>query len=112
MKDEQETLLALADVAIQVFAAESAALRAEKAARTLSAAASSLAADAAKVATFAALDTVASAGRRAAFYVGGDDGPGDLLEAVARLARHDAHGLLAAKRRLADAALERERYPF
>jgi butyryl-CoA dehydrogenase len=112
VKDEQETLLALADVAIQVLAAESATLRAEKAARVRPAAAAALAADAARVATFAAIETVATAARRAALYVAGGDAPGELLDAVGRLARHDARGLLGAKRRLADATLERERYPF
>ncbi len=112
LKDEQEVLLALADVAIQVFAAESALLRAEKTAPRRSEAGRALAAAALKVATFAACEKVGTAARRAAFYVGDGAAAAALLRGVDRLTAYDATGLLAAKRALAQATLEGEKYPF
>lgn len=112
LKDEQEVLLALADVAIQAFAAESVVLRAEKTAATQPEARRALAAAAVKVHTFAAAEKAATAARRAAFYVGEGDTLTILLGGIRRFSKYDAAGLLQAKRRLADAVLESERYPF
>jgi butyryl-CoA dehydrogenase len=112
LKDEQEVLLALADVAIQIFAIESAVLRAERTAGALLEATRADVAAAVKVHTFAGVEKVATAARRAAFYVAEGDTLAVLLGGVRRFTRYDATGLLEAKRRLADAALERERYPF
>ncbi|ABC80136.1 acyl-CoA dehydrogenase family protein [Anaeromyxobacter dehalogenans] len=112
LKDEQEVLLALADVAIQAFAAESVVLRAEKTASTQPEARRALAAAAVKVHTFAAAEKAATAARRAAFYVGEGDTLTILLGGIRRFSKYDAAGLLQAKRRLADAVLETEKYPF
>ncbi|GAO02558.1 acyl-CoA dehydrogenase family protein [Anaeromyxobacter sp. PSR-1] len=112
LKDEQEVLLALADVAIQAFAAESVVLRAEKTAATQPEARRALAAAAVKVHTFAAAEKAATAARRAAFYVGEGDTLTILLGGIRRFSKYDAAGLLQAKRRLADAVLETEKYPF
>ncbi|ACG71630.1 acyl-CoA dehydrogenase domain protein [Anaeromyxobacter sp. K] len=112
LKDEQEVLLALADVAIQAFAAESVVLRAEKTAATQPEARRALAAAAVKVHTFAAAEKAATAARRAAFYVGEGDTLTILLGGIRRFSKYDAAGLLQAKRRLADAVLESEKYPF
>jgi len=112
LKDEQEVLLALADVAIQVFAAESALLRAEKTAPGRSEAGRALAAAAVKVHTFSACEKVGTAARRAAFYVGDGAAATALLRGIDRLTGYDASGLLAAKRALARAGLDGERYPF
>jgi alkylation response protein AidB-like acyl-CoA dehydrogenase len=112
LKDEQEVLLALADVAIQVFAAESAILRAEKTAPLRSDTGRTLAAAAVKVHTFSACEKIGTAARRAAFYVGEGAAATALLRGVDRLTAYDATGLLDAKRALAQAVLEGERYPF
>jgi alkylation response protein AidB-like acyl-CoA dehydrogenase len=112
MKDEQETLIALADVAIGVFALESAVLRAEKIAASGNASRASLAAAAAKVFAFRTCEEAVSAARRAAFYVGEGNTLQMLLAGIRRAGRYDATGLLDAKRRLAAAALEKERYPL
>jgi butyryl-CoA dehydrogenase len=109
VKDEQEVLLALADVAIQVFAAESAILRAERRSgdgegrRALHLAA-------AQATAFRAFEAGATAARRALCLAGARHAPA----AVARL-REIAYlpaELREAKRRLADAALAAEAYPF
>jgi butyryl-CoA dehydrogenase len=112
VKDEQELLLALADVAIQVFAAESALLRAEKTAGARPAADRTLAEAVAKVHTFSACEKVGTAARRAAFYVGDGAAAAALLRGIDRLTAYDATGLLAAKRALAEAVLAGEKYPF
>ena len=112
LKDEQEVLVALADVAIQIFAVESAVLRAAKISGDLHDAARADVAAAVKVHTFAGVEKVATAARRAAFYCAEGDTLTILLGGVRRFTKYDATGLLEAKRRLADAALERERYPL
>ena len=112
LKDEQETLLALADVAIQVFAIESALLRAERISPRLAESRRADVAAAVKVHTFSAVEKIATAARRAAFYVAEGDTLTALLGGVRRFTKYDAAGLLEAKRRLAAAALEVERYPF
>ena len=112
LKDEQEVLLALADVAIQAFAAESALLRAEKTAPGRSEAGRALAAAAVKVHTFSACEKVAPAARRAVFYVAQGDEATLLLGGVRRYTKYDATGLLQAKRLLADAVVSQEKYPF
>ena len=112
LKDEQEVLLALADVAIQAFAAESALLRAEKTAAGRSEASRALAAAAVKVFTFAASEKVASAARRAAFFVAEGDLATMLLGGIRRYTKYDASGLLAAKRLLADAVVATEKVPL
>ena len=65
-----------------------------------------------KVHTFSAVEKIATAARRAAFYVAEGDTLTALLGGVRRFTKYDAAGLLEAKRRLAAAALEVERYPF
>jgi len=112
LKDEQEVLLALADVAIQALAAESALLRAEKTAPARTPAQRALAAAAVKVHTFAAAEKVSTAARRAALYVAEGDGAAQLLGGIRRFTSFDAAGLLQAKRLLADAVVADERYPF
>jgi butyryl-CoA dehydrogenase len=112
LKDEQEVLLAAADVAIQTFAIESAVLRAERIGPKLSEERRALVAAAVKVHTFRGTEKVASAGKRAAFYVADGDELSMLLAGVRRFTKYDAGGLLQAKRRIAAAVVETERYPL
>ncbi|HEY6004104.1 MAG TPA: acyl-CoA dehydrogenase family protein [Anaeromyxobacter sp.] len=110
VKEEQEVLLALADVAILVFALESAVLRAARAHARSGEAKRALTAGAVKVLAFDGAERIASAARKAAFFAAEGDALKLLLAAIPRLAAYDASGLLQAKRRLAEAALEAERY--
>jgi butyryl-CoA dehydrogenase len=112
VKDEQETLIALADLAIGAFALESAVLRAEKISVSGNASGAALAEAAAKVFAFRTGEEGVSAARRAAFYVGEGNTLQMLLAGIRRAGRYDATGLLGAKRKLAAAALESERYPL
>ncbi|MDA8427853.1 MAG: acyl-CoA dehydrogenase family protein [Geobacteraceae bacterium] len=112
IKDEQEILLAVADVAINIFAIESAVLRAGKILPKLSEGKKASVSAAVKVFTFNAAETAATAARRAAYYIEEGDNLTMLLAGIRRFTKYDATGLLKAKRQLAAAAIEAERYIF
>ena len=112
LQDEQETLIAAADIAIQIFAIESAVLRAEKILPKLSQAKQEQLKATVKVFTFNATEEAASAAKKAAYYVEEGDSLMMLLSGVRRFTKYDASGLLAAKRAVAAAALDAEQYLF
>jgi alkylation response protein AidB-like acyl-CoA dehydrogenase len=112
LKDEQEILLAAADVAINIFAIESALLRAEKILPSLSEAKKASATAAVKVFTFNAAEQTATAARKAAFFIEDGDNLTMLLGGIRRFTKYDASGLLKFKRQLANAAIEAEKYIF
>jgi hypothetical protein len=112
IKDEQELLLAAANVAINIFAIESALLRAEKILPMLSEARKASVTAAVKVFTFNALEQTGTAARKAAYFIEEGDNLSMLLNGIRRLTKYDATGLLQAKRQLAAAAGEAEKYIF
>jgi alkylation response protein AidB-like acyl-CoA dehydrogenase len=112
ISDEQEILMTAADLAIQIFALESVLLRAEKALGRSSEQKQELLKAAVKVFAFRAAEAAASAARKGAFYVEEGDTLTMLLSGVRRFTKYDATGLLAAKRLLAEAASEQEKYLF
>ncbi len=110
--DEQEVLLAAADISIQIFALESAVLRAEKVYPAASETKRKLLLAAVKVCAFNATEIVGTAAKKGAFYIEEGDALTMILSGVRRFAKYDASGLLQAKRTLANAALESEKYLF
>ncbi len=110
--DEQEILMAAADIAIQIFALESCVLRAEKALPGFSERKQELVKAAVKIFAFNASETAGSAARKGAFYIEEGDSLTMILAGVRRFAKYDATGLLAAKRLVAEAACEDEKYIF
>lgn len=110
--DEQEMLIAAADVAIQIFAMESAVLRAEKVHAAASDRKKSLLEAVVKVFTFEATEKVATAAKRGAFFIEEGDALTMILSGVRRYTKYDATGLLDAKRLLATATIEDEKYIF
>ena len=112
IKDEQEILLAAADVAINIFAIESAVLRAEKILPGLSEARKKSVTAAVKVFTFNTAEQTATAARKAAFFIEEGDNLTMLLGGIRRFTKYDASGLLQAKRQLAAAGIEAEKYIF
>ncbi len=110
--DEQEILMAAADIAIQIFALESTVLRAEKHFSGASEKRQELLRAAVKVFAFSASEIAGSAARKGAFYVEEGDTLTMILSGIRRFAKYDATGLLAAKRLLAGAACEEEKYLF
>lgn len=112
IQHEQEMLMSAADVAINIFAIESAVLRAEKAFAKASDKKKKLLMAAVKTFTFEAAEKTAAAAKRGAFYVEEGDTLTMILSGVRRFTKYDATGLLEAKRTLAQAALEEEKYLF
>jgi len=112
IKDEQEVLLAIADVAINIFAIESCVLRAEKMLPTLSDAKKIAVTAAVKTFSYTATENTAVAARKAAFYIEEGDTLTMMLGGIRRFTKYDATGLLQTKRALAEAAIEAEKYIF
>lgn len=112
LANEQEILMAAADIAIQIFAIESAVLRAEKIVDSLSDAKQQQLRAAVKVFTFNAVEEAASAARKGAYFIEEGDTLTMILSGVRRFTKYDASGLLEAKRTLASAAIEAEKYLF
>ncbi len=110
--DEQEILMAAADIAIQIFALESAVLRGEKVLSSYSERRQELLKATIKIFAFRAAETAGSAARKGAFYIEEGDTLTMILSGVRRFSKYDATGLLAAKRLVADAASEDEKYIF
>ncbi len=112
LQAEQEVLMTLADLAIQIFAVESAVLRAEKAHPKASANKQKLYQAVALVSAYRANEQAAEAAQKAAFYIADGAQLKTLRAAVNCLAGFDATGLLEAKQVLAAAASESEKYIF
>jgi alkylation response protein AidB-like acyl-CoA dehydrogenase len=112
IKDEQEILMAVADLAINIFAIESTLLRAEKILPKLSESRKTFVNAAVKVFTFNGNEKAASAARRAAYYIEEGDTLTMLLAGIRRFTKYDATGLLKAKRALAAASIEVDKYIF
>ncbi|MGE4580489.1 MAG: acyl-CoA dehydrogenase family protein [Desulfuromonadales bacterium] len=112
LQDEQEILTAAADIAIEIFALESAVLRAEKSLVKASDKRQELLAAVVKVCAFRTAEAVGTASRRGAFYVEEGDNLTMMLSGIRRYTRYDATGLLPAKRRLAEEAISAEKYIF
>ncbi|WP_136810327.1 acyl-CoA dehydrogenase family protein [Desulfosediminicola flagellatus] len=110
--DEQEILMAAADIAIQIYALESAVLRAEKVLPTSSERKQELLKAAVKVCAFTMTEEVSRAAKQGAFYVEEGDTLTMILSGIRRFAKYDASGLLQAKRLLAKTACEEEKYLF
>ena len=110
--DEQEILIAAADIAIQIFALESAVLRAEKIYAASTPRKQELLKAAVKVFSFNATEAVGTAAKKGAFYIEEGDTLTMVLSGIRRFAKYDATGLLTAKRTLARAACEDEKYLF
>jgi alkylation response protein AidB-like acyl-CoA dehydrogenase len=109
---EQEILMTAADIAIQIFALESCVLRAEKIYSTVSERKRELLTAAVKTCSFEASEVAGSAARKGAFFIEEGDTLTMILSGIRRFAKYDATGLLAAKKLLARAACEEEKYIF
>lgn len=105
---EQEILLTLADAAIQIFAMESALLRAEKAFGTATGNKQELYEAVIKICAFRAKQQFADAAEKCAAFLGSDG----LFESIKAGSDYHTKDLLAAKRLIADATSRSERYIF
>jgi len=105
---EQEILLALADMVSQIFALESAALRAEKASRAASAAKIEQYQAVIRLCLFSGRQRFIVAAERCALFLESQE----LLPVIAGKIPLAMGGLLTAKRLLAEATLQAEKYIF
>ncbi|MBW6511320.1 MAG: hypothetical protein K0A93_04265 [Desulfuromonadaceae bacterium] len=112
LADQQEILLTAADISMQIFALESAVLRAEKGYPAASEAKREWLQAAVKVCAFSATEIISTAAKKGACYVEEGDTLTMILSGIRRFAKYDARGLLQAKHTLANAALESEKYLF
>jgi alkylation response protein AidB-like acyl-CoA dehydrogenase len=112
LQQEQEILLAAADLAIQIFALESSVLRAEKIYADSTEQKKELLEAVVRVMAFSAAEEAGRAARKGAFYIEEGDTLTMILSGVRRFTKYDATGLLPSKRRLAAAAIESEKYIF
>ena len=112
VRDQQEILAHAANVIIECYAIESAVGRAEKM-TARSAERAAIAMDIARVYTSDAMNRVAHAGRQIVNALAEGADRGDRLRgAVARVSEHRGTDTVAARRRIAAAALAQSRYPF
>ncbi|OGH02740.1 MAG: acyl-CoA dehydrogenase [Candidatus Lambdaproteobacteria bacterium RIFOXYD1_FULL_56_27] len=112
LQNEQEILLCAADVAIELYAMESAVLRAAKVYPKASAAKKALYKALAQVVVFSSLEKLGTAAKQGAFYIEEGDTLNLILGGIRRYTKYDASGLLAAKRLIAKETLEQGKYPL
>ncbi|TYB34732.1 MAG: acyl-CoA dehydrogenase [Flexistipes sinusarabici] len=112
MKDEQEILMALADVAIGIFAIESMVLRALKIYDKSNEKKKKLLEAAVNVFLFHEVEDITRAAKKAAYFVEEGDNLTMLLSGIRRFTKYDAVGLLENQRLLADAVIDAEKYIF
>ena len=111
LTDEQEVLMHLADITIDVYSAESAALRAQ-AASASNASRAALHVDAARVFVNDAAMRIDASARQALAATADGDTLRTMLAALRRLLKVTPINTVAARRRLADATVERGGYPL
>ena len=110
--ESQEVMLAVADLAIGIFALESVVLRADKALEAASDKKRELLKAVVKVAAFERASQFQLAASRCTAYVGSGAEMLELQKSVSLLAACPVEGLLAAKKQLAEAAKESGKYSF
>jgi len=112
LSHEQEILMDVADMIIEIYAAESALLRVEKLIGLNGEAAVALPKDMALVYLHEAVDKINSAGRSAITSFAEGDELRVMLMGLKRFTKIDPMNLKAARRRIADAMLAENRYIF
>ncbi len=111
LSNQQEVVASLANIVMNVYAMESALRRAQKAAQVRSAAAANMA-DAARAFIYDAMDAIEKDARTALAATETGDNLATLLAALRRFAKHAPLDVIALRRRVADAVLAQDRYPF
>ena len=112
LQDQQEVLSHFADVTLQVYALESALLRAQKKAAAVGPDKAALQEDAVRCFAQDAMDRVEASGRRVLAAVEEGDTLRAYLAALKRFTKRDIFNTVAPRRRIADAALEKGSYPL
>jgi alkylation response protein AidB-like acyl-CoA dehydrogenase len=111
LKDAQEAQAQIADIVIEVYAAESGIARAEKMGLRGDSRAA-LAADVVRVYTSDASDKISAAARQVVAALGAKGADPSLVKTMACLTWHEPIDVIAARRRIADAVVEAGKHPF
>jgi alkylation response protein AidB-like acyl-CoA dehydrogenase len=111
LTEHEEIVAALANVVMDVYAIESCLRRAQKAAAAKSGAAA-LMADASRAFTYDAMDRIEKEARTALNGTAEGDTLATQLAALKRFAKHTPVDTIVLRRRLAQAVLAQDRYPF
>ena len=111
LADEQEIVGALANIVMDVYAIESSLRRAQKSAAAKGQSAA-LMGEATAAFTYDAMDRIEKEARTALAAIADGDTLTTQLAALRRLAKHAPIDAIAIRRRLADAVLAQDRYPF
>ncbi len=111
LTEQQEIVASLSNIVMDVYAIESSLRRAQKAASAGSQVAA-LMADAGRVFIYDALDRVEKNARTALVATAEGDTLTTQLAALRRFAKHPPVDTISLRRRLADAVLAQDRYPF
>jgi alkylation response protein AidB-like acyl-CoA dehydrogenase len=109
---EQEILMNLADMLIQVYAAESAILRTEKLVGKQGEEASQAQIDMAKLTLFEAVEVCGRAGREAIYSFAQGDDLRLMLMGLKRYTKVEPFNIKETRRRVADIMIEKNAYPF
>jgi len=112
LKDEQEVLGHFADIAMEVYALESALLRARKRAGARGEDATRLQEAAVRCYAQDAMDKIEASGRKLLAAVEEGDTLRTLLAALRRFTKRDVCNTVALRRQVADAAIEQVAYPL
>jgi alkylation response protein AidB-like acyl-CoA dehydrogenase len=114
LANQQEIVACLANIVMDAYAIESSLRRAQKsgAGRAQIAASASSSADAARAFTYDAMDRIEKEARTALAAAAAGDTLATQLAALRRLAKHAPVDTIALRRRVADAVLAQDRYPF
>jgi hypothetical protein len=111
LAENQEIVGSLANIVMDIYGIESSVRRAQKSAAAKGQGAD-LMADAARVFTYDAMDRVEKDARTALAATSDGDTLTTQLAALRRLAKHAPVDTIALRRRVADAVLAQDRYPF
>ncbi|MBB3699630.1 acyl-CoA dehydrogenase family protein [Flammeovirga yaeyamensis] len=112
INDQQEILMNVADMLIQIYAAESTILRTEKMVEDKGEEACKQQINIAKVFIREAAEVIATAGREAIGGIATGDEQKVMLMGLKRFTKYDLENVHMLRRELADAVIEKEAYPF
>jgi alkylation response protein AidB-like acyl-CoA dehydrogenase len=112
LSDEQEILMNIADMLIEIYVAESTLLRVEKLIGKRGEANCQIEKEMAIIYLHEALDKTASSGKHAIYGFAEGDELRLMLLGLKRFTKIDPYNLKAARRKVADYAIEKGQYPF
>jgi alkylation response protein AidB-like acyl-CoA dehydrogenase len=112
LSDEQEIVASLSNVVMEIYGMESVLRRTQKAAAARGEAATSVMADAARAFIYGASDRVEKEARTALVATLEGDMLRTQLAVLKRFSKHEPVDIIALRRRVSDAVLAQDRYPF